>query len=212
MATTDTTPAKPGSKREKIVQANSTVFIAVAVAAVVVMFSATSFKFLWSKMAYNSRVITAKAKARDDIKTNSANIDLLSGQFSELDSSASTNSKIILHALPPVYDYPGLATFVESLAQQSGVSFPGSVGQDISASAVATATTSSPQEIPLNIEVNGSYDSIVQFIKNTEYSIRPILISSVEYSGTSDQLKAVITATTYYQPARDLGVAKKEVQ
>ena len=204
--------AKPGSKREKIDKANSTVFIAVAIAAVVVMFSATSFKFLWSKMAYNSRVISAKAKARDDIKSNSTNLDTLSGQFSALDSSATTNSKMILHALPPIYDYPGLATFVESLAQQSGVSFPGSVGQDISASAVNTATVSSPQEIPLNIEVNGSYDSIVQFIKNTEYSIRPILITNVEYTGTSNQLKAVITATTYYQPARDLGVGKKEVQ
>jgi len=205
-------PAKPGTKREKINKANSTVFIAVAIAAVVVMFSATSFKFLWSKMTYNSRVISAKSEARDLIKTNSANLDTLSGQFGTLDASATTNSKVILHALPPVYDYPGLATFVESLAQQSGVSFPGSVGQDISASAVKTSTVSSPQEIPLNIEVNGSYDSIVQFIKNTEYSIRPILITNVEYSGTSDQLKAVITATTYFQPARDLGVGKKEVK
>lgn len=203
---------KPGTKREKINQANSTVFIAVALASVVVMFSAISIKFLLTRMGYNSRVISAKSQARDQIHDNVQNLDALTEQFAQLDTSATTNSKILLHALPPSYDYPALATFVESLAQQSGVSAPGSVGQDISASALSSAITSSPVEIPLSIEVNGSYDSIAQFIKNTELSIRPILISNVEYSGTNTQMKAVITATTYYQPARDLGVGKKEVQ
>jgi len=203
---------KQGTKREKISKANSTVFIAVAIASVLVMFCAISFKFLWNRLGYNSRVITAKTQARDQLKDNSSNIDALSEQFVELDASATTNSKTILHALPPSYDYPALATFVESLAQQSGVSFPGSVGQDISASALKDANVSQPLEIPLNIEVNGSYKSIAQFIKNTEYSIRPIHISNVEYSGSSDQIKAVITAKTYYQPARNLDLGKKEIQ
>ncbi len=205
-------PAKPGSKRDKIVKANSTVFVAVAIAAVIVMFSLISMKFLWEKLSYNSRVITAKSKARDDIETNATNIDKLTEEFSALDSSATTNSKTILHALPPTYDYPALATFMESLAITSGVTSPGSVGLDMSATAVKSAIVSQPVEIPLSLEVSGSYDSIVQFIKNTEYSIRPIHISSVEFSGTNEQLKATITATTYYQPARDLGVGKMEVK
>jgi Tfp pilus assembly protein PilO len=203
---------KPVSKREKISKANSTVFIAVALAAAIVMFCVISIKFLWTRSGYNARVISAKSQAKDQLEDNNRNLDALLEEFTALDSSATTNSKTILHALPPVYDYPALATYMESLAQQSGVALPGSVGPDISASAVSSSIVSSPVEIPLTIEVNGSYESIVQFIKNTEFSIRPIHITAVEYTGTNDQIKAMITATTYYQPARDLGVGKKEVQ
>ncbi|MCB9823042.1 type 4a pilus biogenesis protein PilO [Candidatus Nomurabacteria bacterium] len=203
---------KPVSKREKISKANSTVFVAVALAAVIAMFCIISIKFLWTRRGYNARVISAKSQARDQLETNNKNLDTLLEQFEALDKSATTNSKTILHALPPVYDYPALATYMESLAQQSGVTLPGSVGQDISAGAVSSSIVSSPLEIPLNIEVNGSYDSVVQFIKNTEFSIRPIHITGIEYTGTNDQIKAVITANTYYQPARDLGVGKKEIQ
>lgn len=203
---------KKETKREKINRANSTVFVAVAVAAVVVMASLIAMKFLWTQLSYNSRVISAKVVARDQIADNNDSVDSLSKEFIDLESSASTNSKVILHALPPSYDYPGLATYIESLAQTSGVTFPGSVGQDISESAITSSVVSEPKEIPLSIEVNGTYDSIVQFIKNTELSIRPIHITNVEYSGTSERLKAVITATTYYQPTRDLGVGKMEVQ
>lgn len=200
------------SKRDKISQASSTVFITVAIAAVIVMFCLISMKFLWTRMGYNSRVISAKSEAKNQLNENNKNLDTLKGEFEDLNTSATTNSKVILHALPPVYDYPALASYMESLAQQSGVSMPGSVGQDISASAVKSSIVSSPVEIPLAIEVNGTYDAVVQFIKNSELSIRPIHINDVEYSGTSNQIKAVITATTYYQPVRDLGVGKKEVQ
>ncbi len=203
---------KPVSKREKISKANSTVFIAVALAAVIVMFCAISIKFLWTRRGYNARVISAKSEAKDQLEENNRNIDSLTEDFKTLDTSATTNSKTILHALPPVYDYPALATYMESLARQSGVTLPGSVGQDISAAAVSSSIVSSPLEIPLTIEVNGTYDSVAQFIRNSELSIRPIHITGVEYSGTNDQIKALITATTYYQPARDLGVGKKEVQ
>lgn len=203
---------KPGTKRDKIIKANSTVFIAVAVASVVVMFSLMSFKFLWERMGYNSRVIAAKTEARDELTKNSSNAEKLVKEFPDLDSSSTTNSKTILHALPSTYDYAALATYIEALARQSGVTSPGSVGQDISASAIKTSNTSSPVEIPLSLVVNGSYEAIITFIKNTELSIRPIHITNIEYSGTSDQLKATITAKTYYQPARNLDVDKKEVQ
>lgn len=201
-----------GSKREKISKANSTVFISVAIASIVVMFSLMSIKFLWTSMGYNSRVISAKSESRDRLQENNRNIDTLTEEFKSLETSPVTNSKSILHALPPVYDYPALASYMESLALQSGVDLPGSVGQDISAGAVSKSFNSTPVEIPLSIEVSGSFDSIVKFVQNTEFSIRPIHINNIEYSGVNNRIKAVISATTYYQPARDLGVGKKEVR
>ncbi len=204
--------SKSVSKREKISKASSTVFAAVAIASIVVMFCLISMKFLWTKQGYNSRVITAKTEARDQIEENNRNLDKLIKDFDSIESSATVNSKTILHALPPVYDYPALATYFESLAQQSGVSLPGSVGQDISASAISSSTVSNPVEVPLTIEVDGTYDNVVLFMLNTERSIRPIHITNVEYTGTNEKVKATISATTYYQPSRELGVGKKEVK
>lgn len=200
------------SRRQKIVKAGSVVFIAVAVSSVLVMFSLISLRFLWERKSYNDRVIKAKTTARDQINTNLTNLDKLSEQFSALEGSASTNTKTILHAMPPTYDYPALATTIESLAQLSGVQFTGTVGLDNSSSAVLQAPISQPVEIPLSLEVTGSYANIVNFINNAERSIRPIKIEVVNLAGTNSTLKATIEAKTYYQPARSLDVSKSEVK
>lgn len=200
------------SRREKIVKANSTVFVATAIAAVIVMFSLMSIRFLWQQKQYNDRVVTAKTQARDDLKQNLENIDKLAEQFPALEESSSTNSSTILHALPPTYDYPALATAIESLAQTSGVTLSGGLGEDQSSTAQTSSSVSQPQEIPLDINVKGDYASVVKFITNLERSIRPISASAVTYTGGNTGLTAHISATTYYQPARNLDVLKEQIK
>lgn len=199
-------------KREQVKKAGSTVFVVVAIASVIVMSSIMSTRFLWEKKRYNDRVNIAKTKARDGMQANLKNIDKLSDQFSDLEDSVTTNSKTILHALPPVYDYAALASSIDYLASISGVQSATNIGDDISATAVNSANTSSPVEIPLQLTVNGSYESIRLYIANLEKSIRPIHISSIAYSGTDADLQATIQATTYYQPARSLDVIRSPIQ
>lgn len=200
------------SRREQIKKAGGVVFVVAAFAAVVVVFCVISMKFLWEKKSYNDRVIGAKTKARDDIENNLSSLAKLSEQFPQLENSASTNSKTILHALPPTYDYAALASSIDFLATTSGVTSNTSIGDDISASAVNSSPVSKPVELPLSLQVSGSYDSIRQYITNLEKSIRPIHITSVTYSGSNTKLEATITGVTYYQPARSLDVEKKAVQ
>ena len=200
------------SRREKITKANSAVFVATAVAAVIVVFSMISLRFLWEQKSYNDRVIKAKTSARNTLKDNLESLDKLSSQFPALENSSTTNTSTILHALPPSYDYTALATSIDSLAQQSGVTLSGGLGDDLSASAIATSSVSSPQEIPLGMQVTGTYPNIVKFIQNLERSIRPIVVSSVSYSGTDAGLTVRLTATTYYQPARSLDVMKEQIR
>lgn len=203
---------KATTRREKITRANSTVFVFTAIAAVVVAFCLVSARSLWNKKSYNDRVIEAKTQARDTVKINLENINKLAEQFPALNSSASTNAKTILNALPPEYDYAALASSIESLAQRSGVSFTGAVGQDNSAAAVASAVASSPVEIPLSLQVSGNYDEVTSFIQNLEKSIRPISVTNVVYSGSNTSLRATIQATTYYQPTRSLEVSRRQVE
>jgi Tfp pilus assembly protein PilO len=200
------------SKRDQVNRAGSTVFIVVAIASVVVMFSLISMRFLWEKKSYNDRVIKAKTKARDDIATNLENLDKLSEQFPELNSSETTNSKTILHALPPTYDYAALASSIDYLATLSGVQSNTSIGEDISASAVASAPVSQPVDLPITMQVSGTYENIRQYVINLERSIRPITINLVTYSGDNSSLQATIQATTYYQPARSLDVLRSAVR
>ncbi len=204
--------SKQLSKREQMTNAGSTVFIVIAVSAAIVMFSAMSMRFLWQQKNYNSRVIGAKTEARDQLFSNIENVDKLSQQFVELNTSETTNAKTILHALPPRYDYAALASSIDALASLSGVRSDTNIGEDTSESAIDFATTSSPVEIPLSLDVSGSYDAIRVYIENLEKSIRPIEVLSVTFSGTNGELKALIEARTYYQPARSLDVERDTLQ
>lgn len=200
------------SKRDKISQANSTVFIAVAISAVLVMFCLISVRFLLQKKAYNDRVIGAKTSARKQIEDNLSSLDQLNSQYPTLQNRATNNTKTILHALPPSYDYAALVTSMEFLAKQSGVQLASGIGQDESASAVKEQNVSSPKEIVLNLSVSGSYESIVKYVNNLEASIRPVLVTSIDFNGSSSDLKATIAAKTFYQPARTLEVSKEVVK
>jgi len=200
------------TRREKILKAGSTMFIVVAIASVIVAFSVVSIRFLWAKKSYNDRVIDQKTTARDQAEKNLENLGKLAEQFPALNSSSSTSSTAILHALPPTYDYAALASSIEALAQRSGVSFTGAIGQDDSANAVASAATSSPIEVPLSMQVSGSYESVTSFVKNLELSTRPITVKSITFTGTNAALRATIEATTYYQPTRSLDPTRSTVQ
>lgn len=200
------------SKREQVKKASSTVFIVVAVSAAITMFSLVSMRFLWQQKSYNSRIIQAKTQARDDLSANIENIEKLSKQFGELNTSETTNSKTILHALPPTYDYAALASSVDAIAIMSGVRSNTNIGEDTSESALSFATVSKPVEIPLTLDVTGSYDAIRVYIENLERSIRPIHVQSVTYSGTNSEVQAIIQGNTYYQPARSLDVERTNLQ
>ena len=200
------------SRRDKIARANSTVFVAVAIASVVVVMSIISIRFLWNQKSYNDSVISSKTEVRDQINTNLSNLDELKNEFPALKDRSTNNSETILHALPPVYDYAGLASSISFLARESGVRFSGGIGEDASAAAIRSAPTSAPVEIPLSLSVEGDYTTIRRFIRNLELSIRPFTVTAVDYSGTSSSLTAGITATTYYQPARSLDVEKEAIQ
>ena len=203
---------KVDGKRAKIDRANSTVFIAVTISAVIIMFSVMSIRFLWQKKSYNDRVIGAKTKTRASIEENISSLDQLASQFPDLQKRATNNDKTILHALPPTYDYAALVTSMEFLADQSGVKLDSGVGTDQSATAIKEQNTSQPQEIALSLNVRGSYEAISKYIDNLERSIRPVIITGADFSGSNGDLKATLTAKTYYQPARSLEVTMEEVR
>ncbi len=200
------------TKRQLIKKSGSTVVLAMAVAAIVVAFSLVTINFLWDLSQHNSRVIGEKSAASKILKQNVENIVPLQNNFTVLEAGETT-SATILDALPSKYDFPALATSMESLVKRSGLTLDSFSGDDEEDGAVQTQTEPVPIEIPFVLSVSGSYANMEKFITNMEVTIRPMKIVRMELKGTDDSaMKATISVVTYYQPATSLEVETRSIE
>lgn len=111
-------------------KANSSIVIAVGVAAFLTAFSLVASRSLLAKRSYQSRVIAKQEQARDQLKKNIEAVDTLKASYrgfvdrpqnimggnatgdSERDGD---NAKIVLDALPSKYDFPALIASIEKI-------------------------------------------------------------------------------------------------
>ena len=118
------------TKRILISKANSTIVVAVGVAAFVTAFALVASRSLLAKRSYQARVIAAREDARDQLQENIAAVDSLKASYQAFvsrpeniiaGSSTGTgerdgdNAKIVLDALPSKYDFPALAASLEKI-------------------------------------------------------------------------------------------------
>lgn len=118
------------TKRLMISQANSTMVVAVSIAAFLTAFSLVAARSLLVKRAYQSRVISAQEEARDQLQANIAAVDSLKASYDGFVSREENliggsragnggqdgdNAKIVLDALPSAYDFPALVTSLEKI-------------------------------------------------------------------------------------------------
>lgn len=188
------------TKRQAIKKASTVIMIAMTIAAVVLSLSLVGLKFMWSINTHNSKVIAKKELARDTLKDNVDKIDDLIANFEQLEQGK-INSQTILDALPSKYDFPALATSVEALASRSGLVLKSYAGDDNEATAINSEVNPVPIEMPVNITVEGSYESLVRFINNLDKSIRPMQVNQITIKGTDQTLKVDMQLSSYYQPA-----------
>lgn len=118
------------TKRIMIDNANSSIVIAVGIAAFLTAFSLVASRSLLAKRSYQSRVITKQEQARDQLRKNIEAVDTLKASYrgfvdrpqnimggnatgdSERDGD---NAKIVLDALPSKYDFPALVASIEKI-------------------------------------------------------------------------------------------------
>lgn len=197
-------------KRIKIDQANSRMFMAVAVASVVTAVSMVSLAFLWDIRGFNNRVIAERKDVLATLEDNVVNAQSLADEYVQLEQSP-VDSSAVLDALPPILDYPAISVSIDKLVQEADLTLNSFSGQDNSATAISEEFDPLPVPIPINIEVTGSYENVQRLIENMERVTRPLQITSVEYSGTNREMNASIQFITFYQPATivDLDSVKK---
>lgn len=215
-------------KHLEVSKANTMVVAVIAVAAFVTTFSLVASRSLLAKRSYQSKVITEKEKAVDQLRANIAAVDSLTNSYKSFvdrpeniigGASAGEgdqdgdNAKIILDALPSKYDFPALATSIEKMLVSRNYSIDAINGTDDEV-AQSTAVTSSNQaiEMPFQLSVNGNYTSMQELVRILERSIRPIQIESLRMTGNDGLLQMNIDAKTFYQPEKTLNITKKVVQ
>lgn len=218
------------TKRALISKANSTIVVATAVAAFIVIFAGVASKALFSQAAYQNKVIDTKKQALATLKSDLNAVDslkesyqvfvdtpqnVLGGNPSGTGDQDGDNAKIVLDALPSKYDFPALATSLEKLIISQGLTIQGITGTDeeVTQAENQTSTDPKPIAIPFQIRVSGSFESIKGLVAVFERSIRPIQVQRVEFSSSvQGAMDATIDAQTFYQPEKSLNIKTEVVK
>lgn len=217
------------TKRTLISKANSSMVVATSIAAFVLVFGLVGGRALLSQMSYQNRVIDAKKdalkqieidlKAVDSLKNSYrtfvlADPNVLGGNSAGQGPQDGDNAKIVLDALPSRYDFPALTTSLEALIISQNLKILGISGTDQEASQGGLQTSGDPVPIdmPFQVQVSGSYQSIQGITDLLLRSIRPFQIQSMEFSGSETSMIADIEALTFYQPEKTLNIEEKVVR
>lgn len=210
-------------KRQQIELAGRNMFAWVVIAAVAVSFCLAAGQYLFSKWQYNNKVLSAKYTASDTLAQNITNAKELKTNIDKLiadndlasvkTDQADSNLKSILDALPTTSDSAALATSLQlAVLNRSGVTIESITVPPESEQVDPAAVPATPQEIKFSFIVSGSYDKIQQSILDIERTIRPMRVDSINLTGTDQNLRATVDATTYYQPSKSVNAAQELVK
>lgn len=217
------------TKRSLISKANSTMVVATSLAVFVLVFALVAGKSLLGQMAYQNQVISRKKQAlnvlradlqaRDSLAESynsfvASDPNVLGGSLKGSGDSDGDNAKLVLDALPSKYDFPALTASLEKLILGQGLQISGISGSDDEANQADKQSSSNPQpiNIPFQIQVRGSYAAVQNLVSVMQRSIRPFQISVIDLSGDENNMTAVISAQTFYQPQKNLDIVQEVVR
>lgn len=232
-------------KRIQIDKANSSIVAAVAISAFALVFCLITSRSLWVQQGYQGRVIDKKTVAKEQLQSNLASLESLESSYKAFvtrpenviggnsansrDESGGDNAKIILDALPSVYDFPALLSSVESMMRRQNVPILGIAGSDLGDPNAPPATgqeivpdpmldempvaaVGTAVDMPFTIEARTSYQGVRDLLGLFERSIRPMKVNGLTLNGNDSELNLSVDVTTHYQPGVLYQVDKEIVQ
>jgi len=175
------------------------IIIMVAVSIVIVFVGGYFITNLTNQYIHQSNVNKAQDKTIGALDTTQSNLKALRPNYDAITTkgaSGVSDSNLILNALPEKPDYEGLIAILEKMGQNAGVKVS-TISQ--SSTAAPTAAKAGAIAVPFTITVEGSYNSVLEFLKETEKSSRVINFNSMSLSSSGGTLSASISMTTYYK-------------
>lgn len=218
------------TKYVAISKANAQMVVVVAVASVITVFCLMASNAVFGQNRYQAKVISAKEKAHKQLQQNIDNYGNLATAYKAFDNASTnviggtrngtgdndgSNSKIILDALPPTYDFPALTSSIEKILSDSNLKVTGITGTDDQLTQQNNDASGNPQpvQIPFTFTISGaSYTSVNQLMDKLQHSIRPLQVDTVDASGGQSNMTLTVTAHTEYQPAKSVSITKETIK
>jgi hypothetical protein len=214
-------------KRKIIDKTNSTIVIAISFTTFIIIFSLFSIRALYGQSTYNSRVVTEKEKALEQLSDNRGNIALLQESYEAFIGEQiniiggnptgngpldGDNKKLVLDSLPVEYNFTGLSSSIEKILKDGGYVIDELGGREDSS--LGGSASSSSNSIPISYTFTARADTAGtrNLFETLERSIRPFNVRGIEIVSDESTLRTTVTLTTYYSPEKIFEVGKKVVR
>lgn len=217
------------AKKLAIDKSNASTIVAMGIAAFVSVFCLVASKSLLDQRGYQAKVESKKTIALKQLKSNIKSVDQLVISYQEFAGATENvlggnpkgnadrdgeNPRIVLDALPSKYDFPALTTSIEKMLKDNNFVIDNITGTDDEVAQATTQELDTPQpvEMPFSVEALAPQGTGKQLLRLFERSIRPIQIQKLIIDGQGTEIKFTITAKTYFQPEKSLGVRTELVR
>lgn len=215
------------AKRLAISKDNTTMVIAVGVAAFIVVFSLVASKALLEQRSYQAKVIGKKKIALKQLKTNISEVEKLNIAYEVFASAPQNvlggnptgngekdgeNSRLVLDALPSKYDFPALTTSIEKLFKQYTLVSIEGIDDEVAQAENQVSGSPMPVEMPFALSVSTPATNAKPMLQLFERSIRPIQVQNLTLKGDAADLKITVNGITYFQPEKNFKVKTEVVK
>jgi hypothetical protein len=219
------------SKAQAALAGNNLIVVLVIVTILVVGVTGLLGKMLVSTIIRDQKVVSAKIKADDQLKENLENAPKLVESYRSLGPLA----RVLEDALPTTRDFPSVLVTMENIGINSGVKLKAvspalvaSNGGGAEASNTATGTTQTsgtvepttsssataptPQNFMFTTTFDGTYPSLLSFMRNLELSARPMRVVNMQLTGTGSALSGSVDVQTFYQTKAELPFSTEVIE
>lgn len=174
------------------------------------------FAIFWlgSRYTYQSnenkaqdQLIASLEQKQKDLQALKPNLDAITS----IGANGVSDADLILRAVPTTQNFESLIAVLERIGAESGIKVT-NISQSSNGATSSTGTVntnvqgSSGQATPYTFTVNveGSYAGILEFMKKTEKSARVINFNNMNINGSTGNITANMTMTTFFKPPANI--------
>jgi len=223
------TPSTHRSVKHEIINKDSTRIVTIVAGTVfLVVFCGFAFKTLFSQSLYHNRVIGEKEKALRQLESNKEAVEELEQSYTAFVGEAENilsgspggdgpldgdNAKIVLDALPGIYDYPALSSSFEKILLGGGYTISSLGGTEEQGVGGEATSDVKPINIPYAFSFVSTVEGSKDLLKTLERSIRPMNVDSIAIQvQAGGQLETEVTLHTYFTQQKTFELGSKEVE
>lgn len=152
------------------------------------------------------QLISSLVKKQKDLQALKPNFDAINAKG----ANGISDAELILRAVPTTQDYESLIAILEQMGKESGVKVTNitqqataqnsQTQQDSQSKANSEVKTAGATPFVFTVNVEGTYTAILDFLKKTENSARVVNFNSMDINGSTGNITANLTMTTYFKP------------